>query len=60
MVVRQWLYREGCIPKLVAKLAPQFGDQPSVHHNAGRALVDVVVKVTSSLTLAHAAVLLYH
>lgn len=42
----QWMYREGTIPKLVAKLDPAFEKLPEVHTNAARALVDVVVKCT--------------
>lgn len=38
----QWLYKEGLIPKLVAKLAPEFDAE--VHANTARALVDMVQK----------------
>ena len=40
----EWLYKENLIPKLVDKLDPIYENQPDVHMNAARALVDVVVK----------------
>ena len=40
----EWLYREQLIPKLVAKLTPDYESATDVHMNAARALVDVVVK----------------
>ena len=40
----EWLYKENLIPKLVAKLTPQYETATDVHMNAARALVDVVVK----------------
>ena len=44
----EWLYRENLIPKLVAKLTPDYETQTDVHMNAARALVDVVVKCPPS------------
>ena len=40
----EWLYKENLIPKLVAKLTPEYEQATDVHMNAARALVDVVVK----------------
>ena len=44
----EWLYKENLIPKLVAKLTPQYETATDVHMNAARALVDVVVKCPPS------------
>ena len=52
----EWLYKENLIPKLVAKLTPQYETATDVHMNAARALVDVVVKCppsTSNLLISH-------
>ena len=52
----EWLYRENLIPKLVAKLTPDYESATDVHMNAARALVDVVVKCPPSaqnLLIAH-------
>ncbi len=43
-----WLYKENLIPKLVDKLDPKYENEPDVHVNAARALVDVVVKCMPS------------
>ena len=52
----EWLYKEQLIPKLVAKLTPQYETATDVHMNAARALVDVVVKCppsTQNLLISH-------
>jgi len=40
----QWLFSANLIPKLVAKLGPEFKDHLDVHANSSRALVDIVLK----------------
>ena len=40
----EWLYQQGLITKLVAKLDPKYECEEEVQINAARALVDVVVK----------------
>ena len=52
----EWLYKEQLIPKLVAKLTPEYESATDVHMNAARALVDVVVKclpTSQNLLISH-------